>query len=68
MKLCGGKPSKAHTIGEKSVEQKVINFPFAEIKRLTGLELSHEAATTILQHLGFVVEGKGDVVTVTVPT
>ena len=68
MKLCGGKPSKAHTIGEKSVEQKVIRFPFAEIKRLTGLELSHEAATIILQHLGFVVEGKGDVVTVKVPT
>ena len=68
MKLCGGKPSQARTIGKQPVEKRTISFPFSEIKRLTGLELSHEAATTILEHLGFVVEGKGDIVNVTVPT
>nr|WP_297323474.1 phenylalanine--tRNA ligase subunit beta [uncultured Bartonella sp.] len=68
MSLCGGTPSKAHTIGKLPVEKRTISFPFSEIKRLTGLQLGHEAATAILRHLGFGVEGKGDVVSVTVPT
>lgn len=68
LKLCGGEATKAHTIGKQKTETKTVVFPFAEIKRLTGLELSHEAAAAILAHLGFVVEGKGDVVNVTVPS
>ena len=68
IKLCGGVPTKAQTIGKIAVDTKVIKFPFSEIKRLTGLELSHQDATKILQHLGFGVEGQGDIVNVKVPT
>ncbi|MHC5306321.1 phenylalanine--tRNA ligase subunit beta [Bartonella sp. LJL80] len=66
--LCGGEPSEAKTVGYEKPVLKVIDFPFAEIKRLTSLDLGHDAASEILTHLGFKVEGKGNVVKVQVPS
>ncbi|MET3588984.1 phenylalanyl-tRNA synthetase beta chain [Bartonella silvatica] len=68
LRLCGGEASKAKIVGYQKPEIKKIVFPFSEIKRLTHLEIEREQVMTILTKLGFCVEGKGDVVTVKVPT
>ncbi|WP_455482045.1 phenylalanine--tRNA ligase subunit beta [Bartonella sp. B35(2025)] len=67
-RFCGGEVSKTKIVGYKQPEIKQITFPFSEIKRLTHLEIERGQAVTILTNLGFLVEGKGDVVTVKVPT
>ncbi|KEC57366.1 phenylalanine--tRNA ligase subunit beta [Bartonella rochalimae] len=68
LRFCGGEASTTQVIGYKKPEIKKIVFPFSEIKRLTNLEIEPEQAFTLLTQLGFGLEGKGDVVTVTVPT
>ncbi|ALE03339.1 phenylalanine--tRNA ligase subunit beta [Bartonella ancashensis] len=68
LKLCGGEASKVQTTGYQQSERKRIIFPFSEIKRLTNLEIEREHVVTILDRLGFNIEGRGDSVTVEVPT
>ncbi|GAA5096905.1 phenylalanine--tRNA ligase subunit beta [Bartonella acomydis] len=68
LRLCGGEGSKKRVVGYQQPEIKQIAFPFSEIKRLTHLQIEREQVITILDKLGFYVEGKGDVVTVKVPT
>ncbi|WP_375606168.1 MULTISPECIES: phenylalanine--tRNA ligase subunit beta [unclassified Bartonella] len=68
LRLCGGEVSKKRIIGYQQQEIKQIAFPFSEIKRLTNLEIEPEKVISILTKLGFFVEGKGDVVTVKVPS
>ncbi|WP_375607866.1 MULTISPECIES: phenylalanine--tRNA ligase subunit beta [unclassified Bartonella] len=68
LRLCGGEVSKKRIIGYQQQEIKQIAFPFSEIKRLTNLEIEPEKVVSILTKLGFFVEGKGDVVTVKVPS
>ncbi|WP_407965562.1 phenylalanine--tRNA ligase subunit beta [Bartonella sp. C271] len=68
LRLCGGEASTTQVIGYKKPEIKEIVFPFSEIKRLTNLEIEPEKAFSFLIQLGFVIEGKGNVVTVEVPT
>jgi phenylalanyl-tRNA synthetase beta chain len=66
--LCGGQPAEAKVVGYKAHQPKVVEFPFAEVKRLTGLEVSTEESRQILTRLGFGVEGEGEHVSVTVPS
>jgi phenylalanyl-tRNA synthetase beta chain len=66
--LCGGTPSKASVTGYKGFEAKVIQFPLSEVKRLTGLEVSAEESRSILERLGFSVEGTGETISVKVPS
>lgn len=66
--LCGGEASTLKVIGEQQPDIKHIDFPLSEIKRLTSLDISHQAAIDILTNLGFGVVGNGDVVQVSVPT
>ncbi|WP_208442119.1 phenylalanine--tRNA ligase subunit beta [Bartonella raoultii] len=68
LRLCGGEGSKKKVVGYQQSAVKEITFPFSEIKRLTNLSIEREQAVTILTKLGFHVEGKGDAVTVKVPT
>ncbi len=68
LRLCGGEVSKKRIVGYQQQEIKQIAFPFSEIKRLTNLEIEPEKVISILTKLGFFVEGKGDVVTVKVPS
>ena len=44
----------------KAITPKVIDYPFSEVKRLTGLEVSSAESRDILTRLGFGVEGNGD--------
>ncbi|WP_273757428.1 phenylalanine--tRNA ligase subunit beta [Bartonella sp. AU55XJBT] len=68
LRLCGGEVSKAKIVGYQQQKTKQIAFPFSEIKRLTHLEIEPAKVISILTKLGFCVEGKGDVVTVKVPS
>lgn len=68
LELCGGTPSKASITGYKGYEPKVIQFPLSEVKRLTGLDVSGEESRSILERLGFSVEGTGEVISIKVPS
>jgi phenylalanyl-tRNA synthetase beta chain len=68
LELCGGTAAKADVVGYKGYDAKVIDFPFSEVKRLTGLEVSSEESVDILTCLGFTVSGSGERVSVAVPS
>ncbi|MGL4489141.1 MAG: phenylalanine--tRNA ligase subunit beta, partial [Rhizobiaceae bacterium] len=68
IEFCGGEASEALVEGYAKAPSKVVSFPFAEVKRLTGIEVSAKESAEILTQLGFVVSGKGEVVDVTVPS
>jgi phenylalanyl-tRNA synthetase beta chain len=68
LELCGGTPAEAKIVGYKPHAAKTVDFPFSEVKRLTGLEVSTEESRHILTRLGFHVEGSGERVSVTVPS
>ncbi|WP_105402398.1 phenylalanine--tRNA ligase subunit beta [Neorhizobium sp. T7_12] len=68
LELCGGVAAEAKVVGYKGHQPKIVDFPYSEVKRLTGLEVSTEESRHILTRLGFVVEGSGERVSVTVPS
>ncbi len=68
MKLCGGTPSENVVAGQALPEDRVIDFPLSEIKRLAAIDVSLVEVRRILGHLGFMVAGSGPVVKVAVPT
>ncbi|WP_425088744.1 phenylalanine--tRNA ligase subunit beta [Stappia sp.] len=68
MDLCGGTPSKTTFSGAIPDTDRVIDFPFAEVKRLSGLSLSDAEIKGVLGRLGFWVAGSGDTVKVSPPS
>jgi phenylalanyl-tRNA synthetase beta chain len=68
LEICGGTAAKATIVGYTPYEPKIVDFPFSEIKRLTGLEVSTAESTQILTRLGFTVTGSGERVSVAVPS
>lgn len=68
LELCGGTPAKPEIVGYKGYEPKIVDFPYSEVKRLTGLDVSTEESNTILSRLGFRVSGSGERVSVSVPS
>src|SRR6201747_421528 len=68
MELCGGTPSENIVVGNAFGEDRVIDFPLAEIKRLAGIEVPLPEVKRILGHLGFMLAGSGPVVKVAVPS
>ncbi|PDT17060.1 phenylalanine--tRNA ligase subunit beta [Rhizobium sp. J15] len=68
LELCGGTAAQAEVVGYKGYEPKVVDFPYSEVTRLTGLEVSTEESNAILARLGFTVSGSGERVSVSVPS
>ncbi len=68
LELCGGEPMEPAISGEDVFPDTVVEFPLAEVKRLTGLDVSPSEIEAILTRLGFAVEGAGDVRQVNVPS
>jgi phenylalanyl-tRNA synthetase beta chain len=66
--LCGGTPSDNVVVGGEPVDDRPIDFPLDEVKRLTGLDVPLVEMKRILGHLGFFVAGTGKVVKVAVPS
>src|SRR6201991_4259259 len=68
MELCGGTPSENVVVGKTHGEDRVIDFPLHEVKRLAAIEVPLVEMKRILGHLGFMVAGSGPVVKVAVPS
>jgi phenylalanyl-tRNA synthetase beta chain len=66
--LCGGTPSEMTVAGEPHGEDRLIDFPLSELKRLAGLDAPLVEVRRVLGHLGFFVAGQGDNVKVAVPS
>jgi phenylalanyl-tRNA synthetase beta chain len=46
--MCGGTAAEARVVGYKGHEKKIVEFPFSEVKRLTGLGVSNDESRDIL--------------------
>jgi phenylalanyl-tRNA synthetase beta chain len=68
MELCGGTPSEIIVVGEAFGEDRVIDFPVAEVKRLAAIDVPLIEMRRILVHLGFMMVGSGPVVKVAIPS
>ncbi|GMA78186.1 hypothetical protein GCM10025880_46030 [Methylorubrum aminovorans] len=66
--LCGGSPSEATISGEIPDLDRVIDFPWTEVRRLAGIELSRAEMKVTLESLGFHISGSGDRVKVLPPS
>jgi phenylalanyl-tRNA synthetase beta chain len=66
--LCGGEAGEALVAGRVPEERRVIEFPWSEVPRLSGLDVQPAEAEGVLRRLGFAVEGSGERVTVTAPS
>jgi phenylalanyl-tRNA synthetase beta chain len=68
MELCGGEPSEMAFAGAIPDTGRVIDFPWSETKRLTGVAVHQAEQKVILQSLGFHVSGTGERVKVSPPS
>lgn len=68
LELCGGEAMEPAISGEDVFPDSVVEFPLAEVRRLTGLDVSPGEIEAILTRLGFAVDGSGDVRSVKVPS
>ena len=68
LELCGGAASAPVLAGAIPETDRIIDFPWSETRRLTGLDVPRHEAKLTLQGLGFWVSGQGDVVKVAVPS
>src|ERR1700716_3198834 len=68
MDLCGGSPSENIVVGNPFGEDRVIDFPLHEVRRLAAIDVPLVEMKRILGHLGFMVAGSGPVVKVAVPS
>ncbi|RYE35353.1 MAG: phenylalanine--tRNA ligase subunit beta [Hyphomicrobiales bacterium] len=68
IELCGGEASEMEFVGELPGSPAAIDFPWSEVKRLTGLDLPQDEMQAALTSLGFDVSGAGERVKVAVPS
>jgi len=68
LELCGGEPMEPAISGEDVFPDTVVEFPLAEVNRLTGLTVAGDEIEAILDRLGFAMEGTGPVRSVKVPS
>lgn len=68
MELCGGAPSENVVVGKTFGDDRVIDFPLTEVKRMSGIEVPQVEMKLILTRLGFMMAGPGPVVKVAVPS
>ena len=68
LELCGGEPMEPAISGEDVFPDTRVDFPLAEVNRLTGLDVSADEIEAILGRLGFAMEGTGPVRNVKVPS
>jgi len=66
--FCGGEPSEIVVAGSAHAEDRVIDFPVGEVKRLSGLDVPLTEMKRVLKHLGFFVAGAGETVKIAIPS
>jgi len=65
---CGGEPSAIVVAGERYGEDRVIEFPLSELRRLAGLEVPAVEFRLVLNRLGFFIAGHGEAAKIAVPS
>ena len=68
MELCRGTPSENIVVGKTHGDDRIIDFPLAEVKRLAGIEVPLPEMRSILTRLGFMMAGTGPVMKVAIPS
>ena len=68
MEICGGAPSENTVVGKTFGDDRVIEFPLSEVKRLAGLDVPFPEMRGILTRLGFMMAGTGPVVKIAIPS
>jgi phenylalanyl-tRNA synthetase beta chain len=68
VELCGGEPTAATVAGQVPEDNRIIDFPWTEVKRLTGFDVPRPESKVILEQLGFHISGAGDRVKVAPPS
>jgi phenylalanyl-tRNA synthetase beta chain len=66
--LCGGEASEAVVVGNPHGEDRVIDFPLSELKRLSGLSAPLTEIRSVLHRLGFHMAGHADQYKIAVPS
>src|SRR5262249_35337257 len=66
--LCGGTPSEIVVAGDPRPEDRIIDFPLSELRRLAGLDARVTEVRRVLERLGFFMAGQGETVKVAVPS
>jgi len=66
--LVGGTPSEIVVAGNPHGEDRVIDFPLSELRRLAGLEARPAEVRRVLERLGFFMAGPGETVKIAVPS
>ncbi len=66
--LCGGTASEATVVGEPPETERIVEFPWSEVRRLAGIEVPRAEMKVTLESLGFHVSGTGDRVKVLTPS
>src|SRR3954451_15165243 len=66
--LCGGTPSDPTVAGRVPDDDRIIDFPWTEVRRLSGLDVPRPESKVILESLGFHISGAGDRVKVAPPS
>ena len=68
IEFCGGEASEMELVGYQGYDPRIVSFPYSEVKRLTGIDVSKAESRDILTRLGFEVRGDGDPVAVAIPS
>jgi phenylalanyl-tRNA synthetase beta chain len=68
MELCGGTPSASVVVGKSHGDDRIVEFPLTEVKRLAGIDVPLAEMRLILNRLGFMMVGSGPVVRVAIPS
>jgi phenylalanyl-tRNA synthetase beta chain len=68
IELCGGAPSDTIVVGKAHADDRLIEFPLAEVKRLAGIDVPLPEMRSILSRLGFMMAGTGAVMKVAIPS
>jgi phenylalanyl-tRNA synthetase beta chain len=66
--FCGGTPSEITLAGSAHADDRIIEFPATEVKRLSGLDVPLPEMKRVLDKLGFFTAGKGETVKVAIPS
>jgi phenylalanyl-tRNA synthetase beta chain len=68
MEICGGTASENIVVGKTLGDDRVIEFPLAEVKRLAGIDVPFPEMRGILNRLGFIIAGSGPIVKIAIPS
>ncbi len=68
LELCGGTPSEITVAGSVHADERIIDFPLSETKRLAGLSVALPEMRRVLERLGFFAAGQGERLKVAVPS